>query len=466
MSQTIHVMDLFCGAGGTSSGALAAIEDDLGHRARLTAINHWNVAIQTHTANHPEANHLCVNLDQVNPRNLGYEPRQLDLLWASPECMHHSRARGSQPVNDQSRATAWCVTRFAEALQPGVILVENVPEFLDWGPVGASGQRLQSQKGKIFRSWVTTLRSCGYRVDWRLLRAADYGDPTIRKRLFIQAVRGSRKIVWPEPTHVPNPEAQLFDGRLPWRTARGIINWDHPTESIFTRPRPLKEKTLRRIKAGLFKYGLAPFLVPQHRGHETRDLDRPLQTVVGNATGEGLCVPFLVKVNHGNGDDLNGDMRRAKSLDEPLPTLTAKNGWGLAKPYLIHLRGTSGAASLDEPAPTVTGGGRHLGLVQPYLTKFYSTATCGQSLDEPLHTVTTKDRLALVQPVLVSVGGDTYEVDIHFRMLQPDELAAAQGFPKNYVFTGTKSDTVKQIGNAVPCGLARALCRSVLSQQS
>lgn len=460
------MIDLFCGAGGTSTGALSAVTEDLGGKARMTAINHWPVAIETHTANHPDAVHLCTNLDQINPRQLGYGPREVDLLWASPECMHHSRARGGKPLNDQSRATAWCVTRFAEALQPGVILVENVPEFVEWGPIGAKGQLLPSRKGEIFRAWIGTLESCGYRVDWRLLRAADYGDPTIRKRLFVQAVRGRRKIIWPEPSHVSDPSGNLFEGKLPWRTAREIINWDHPTGSIFNRDRPLKEKTLRRIEAGLIRYGLSPFLVPQGRRMPTRDLDAPFQTVVGNARGEGLCVPYLVKVNHGNGADVNGDQRRVKGLDEPLPTLTAKNGWGLAEPYLIHMRGTSVCNSLDSPAPTVTGGGRHLGLVQPYLTKFYGTGGAGQSLDEPVHTITSKDRMGLVRPVLKAVDGDTYELDIHFRMLQPDELAQAQGFPKGYIFTGTKSDTVKQIGNAVPCGLARALCRAVLSQSS
>lgn len=184
--KTYTIADLFCGAGGTSTGAVEAAKE-AGYKVELTAINHWPIAVATHTTNHPDARHLCTSIDDVDPRKL-YKMGGLDLLWASPECTHHSRARGGKPMNDQSRATGHCVTRWAEALMPPVILVENVPEFLDWGPIGTNGKPLVSRKGTTFRAWVQMLESLGYSVEWRILCAADFGDATTRQRLFVQAV--------------------------------------------------------------------------------------------------------------------------------------------------------------------------------------------------------------------------------------------------------------------------------------
>lgn len=485
-----QIADLFCGAGGTSTGAIDAVKN-AGYQPKLTAINHWPRAIETHHSNHPESRHLCQSIDSIDPRSL-FKFGQLDLLWASPECMHHSVARGGRPVNDQSRATAWCVTRWAEALQPKVILVENVPEFREWGPIGTNGKPLQSKKGEIFRAWCTALESMGYRVDHRILCAADYGDPTTRKRLFIQAVRGRRQINWPEPSHFPIEE-NLFK-KAPYVPAREIINWEHPSTSIFTRKRPLAENTIRRIEIGLRKFGLQPFFVPQQSRHEVRDIDRPYPTITSGG-GEGFCEPFLVQVNFGNdvrenrvstidqplktvvgtpkqglaqpflvrighyGKNGNGSAQ-VNSVDKPVSTVCTKQEHALAEPYLIHLRGTSTARSIDEPTPTVTSGGSHLGLCKPFLTKFNGTGEA-HSIDQPLDTVTTKERFGLVQPI-IEIEGEHYLLDIHFRMLQPDELAAAQGFPPEYQFTGTKTEITKQIGNAVPCGLARALVSAVI----
>lgn len=234
--KILHAADLFCGAGGTSTGLMEAC-DELGIATELTAINHWDVAVATHTANHPCARHLCASLDNLNPRDL-FGDGELDLLWASPECTHHSIARGGKPISDQSRATAWCVVRWAEALRPQVILVENVREFAGWGPIGSNGRPLKKRAGDVFRAWCGALESLGYRVEWRVLCAADYGDPTTRRRLFVYAVRGRRKVVWPEPTHCPDGETDLLGRRLPWVTAREIIDWSLPGKSIYARKRP------------------------------------------------------------------------------------------------------------------------------------------------------------------------------------------------------------------------------------
>jgi DNA (cytosine-5)-methyltransferase 1 len=238
--KALKIADLFSGAGGTSTGAVEAIRA-LGYEAQLTAINHWDVAIATHSKNHPNARHLCTSIDDINPRHL-FKEGELEILWASPECTHHSTARGGKPINDQSRATAWCVIRWAEALRPNIILVENVPEFETWGPIGSNNRPLKSKKGEIFRSWVANLEAIGYRVNWQILQAADYGDPTTRRRLFVQAVRGRKKIVWPNPMYAPAEESDLLGTRKAWRTARDhVIDWSLPGKSIFERKRPLSD---------------------------------------------------------------------------------------------------------------------------------------------------------------------------------------------------------------------------------
>jgi DNA (cytosine-5)-methyltransferase 1 len=583
----ITIADLFCGAGGTSDGALDAIRI-LGHRAQLTAINHWPVAIDTHTANHPEARHLCTSIDEVNPRTL-FKEGELDVLWASPECTHHSLARGGKPSNEQSRATAWCVPRWMEAVRPNVVLIENVPEFKKWGP---------RKNGATFQAWFDACCSMGYKGGVWIARAADYGDPTTRQRLFVQFVRGRRRVVWPDPTHSQSKEADLYTERKPWVPARDIIDWNLPSQSIYERKKPLSPKTMRRIMAGLEKFGLKPFtvrpahgnddrtsdsrraesvekplgvvpcsnefaiceplilsaggpecgarpvsepmgtvlcrdhralaepfLVPQNSSNAPRSVDKPAPTVTCTSRGVGLAEPYLICMEHGGTE---------RDINRPMPTVTTAKGGaiGVAHPFMVKLRGTNDAASLDQPSPTVTATGTHLGLaepflihtahqgdrhaasveqplgtvtgnrgdlalieagvlpqnqggllrpvsepaptiatdgaialVKPYLVKYYGAGNGAESVDRPLATVTAQDRFGLVRPTVI-IRGERYLLDIKFRMLQPKELAGAQGFRKDYVFTGTKTDQVKQIGNAVPRNLARAIVLAALSQKS
>lgn len=264
--------DLFSGGGGTSTGALEALAT-LGMDADLTAINHWEVAVATHRLNHPHARHLCASLDALNPRDL-FDKNKLDLLWASPECTHHSVALGKAPINEQSRATAWCVVRWADALQPPVILIENVPTFATWGPVDDEGRPISSKRGTIFHAWTGALESLGYRLESRLLIAADYGDPTTRQRLFIQAVLGDRAIVWPEPTHSQNGSG----GLRPWVMASDCIRWDINGRSIYRRRPRLSHNTLRRIEVGQRKFGRQPFLVKYFGSATAVSIDEPFDT--------------------------------------------------------------------------------------------------------------------------------------------------------------------------------------------
>jgi DNA (cytosine-5)-methyltransferase 1 len=372
--------DLFCGAGGTSSG-LARACAELNISLDLLAINHWELAIKTHSLNHPTAKHLCENLDGVDPRKL--ITGKLNLLVASPECTHHSLARGGKPVNDQSRASAWHVVRWAEALQPDNILVENVKEFQTWGPLGSNGRPLKTRKGETFQAWCEAIRSLGYTLAYREFVAADYGDATTRVRLFVQARRGRRKISWPEPTHSFDGAPDLFNETMKrWTPARDIIDWSLKGRSILHRERPLAPKTMKRIEAGWKKFGGS----------------KP-------------------------------------------------------KPFLVTFRNHAVPRSLDDPLPTITAGGQHVGICvpEPFIVEFYGTGTA-HSLDQPLHTITTKDRFGLVD----------YDGDWTFRMLQPHELARAMSFGDSYQFAGKRAAIVKQIGNAVPVSLARALCREIL----
>lgn len=451
MSRTLEIADLFCGAGGTSTGALDAARS-LGYVPKLTAVNHWDTAVATHTANHPDARHVCASVDSVNPRHL-YPSGKLDLLWASPECTHHSRARGGKPMQDQSRASGHCVTRWAEALRPDVILVENVREFLDWGPLGENGRPVASKKGATFRAWVGMLESLGYRVDWRILCAADFGDPTSRERLFVQAVRGRRKIVWPEPTHRKGGAADLF-GALPgWRGSREIIDWSLPSQSIFERKRPLAPKTMLRIRSGLERFGLGAFIVSMENGGRVISTEQPINTITTARGGaHGLVEAFLLP------QQTCGVLR---PVSDPAPTVSTAGAIGLVSAFLVQTAhaGPRRPLGMDEPLPTVAGNRGDVALCEPFLVEYYGNGG-SRGLAEPMATVTTKARFGLVQPE-VRIGENRYFLDLRFRMLQPHELASANGFPKDYRFTGTKTEVVKQIGNAVPCGLSRALVSAI-----
>lgn len=380
--KQIHAADLFCGAGGTSEGLLMAA-NEMDADLTLVAVNHWQVAIDTHSLNHPYAQHLCTGLDSItDPRKL-FPKGRLNVLCASPECTHHSVARGGKPMSDQSRSSAWHILRFAEAVYIENIVIENVPEFVSWGPLGANGRPLKSRRGELFQQLIASLRALGYRnVEWKELVCADYGDPTTRKRLFVIA-RRNKAIRWPAPTHVPASQVSgLFaEARKPWRTAREIIDWTIPSKSIFERKRPLADKTLLRIQAGLKKFcGL--------------DVD------LKRCFAEDLR-PFLV-VFRNNQD--------AQSIDEPVPTLTTMGAnVALVQPYVAAMRQGSDCRvkSVDEPLGTVTAGGKIHAIIEPFLAQWDQQGGAGgqRSIDAPVPTVVTKANTGVVEPFLVQAGG-------------------------------------------------------------
>lgn len=404
------IIDLFCGAGGESCGIHEAFARRDEH-VKLFAVNHWVTACETHAANFPSDECICQDITTMIPRNLVKDGQPVELMWASPACTHHSVARGGKPMDDQSRCTPFNVLEWCSELNVKRLIVENVPEFLAWGPLGPDMRPVQSQKGLFFGQFVSYLRGIGYHVDWRVLNAADFGAPTTRRRLFIQAVKkgSGKQLVWPNATNTESPEADLFGSILrPWVPASEVIDWSIPCQPIDDRERPLAPKTMQRIMSGIAKYW-----------------------------GEH-AEPFLVRYNGGE--------HRHHPISAPVPTLDTSNRYGLVQPMILPQQSGAIARPTDRPCPTVATAGA-ISLIQPLIMEYYGNGQC-KPVTEPLGTVTCKERFALVKPEDCRIG---------FRMLQPHELAAAQSFPDWYKFTGTKADVVKQIGNAVCPRVAAAL---------
>ena len=409
------VVDNFAGGGGASSG----IERAIGRPVDI-AINHDPEAVAMHQANHPQTRHLCESVWDVNPREI-CDGQPVGLAWFSPDCKHFSKAKGGKPVEKKIRGLAWVAVRWAATVQPRIICLENVEEFVTWGPLTQDGRPCPRHKGREFRAFVNALQRLGYAVQWRELRACDYGAPTSRKRLFLVARRDGQPIVWPTPTHGP--------GRpQPWRTAAQCIDWSLPCPSIFNRPRPLADATLRRVAEGLRRFVIE------------------------------AAEPFIVRIGHTG----HGDAGKVRSVHEPLSTITSKAEHCLVSAFLAkHYTGVVGS-DLRMPIGTVTSVDHH-SLVTAFLVKFYGSGGQWAGLDEPMHTLPTKDRMGLV-----TVAGEQYRiVDIGLRMLQPRELARAQGFAESYLLDAPhlgrplpKHSQVRMIGNSVCPPMAEALVRA------
>lgn len=421
------IVDLFAGGGGASLG----IEMALGRHVDI-AVNHDPEAVALHTANHPSTRHLCGDVWDVQPREV-CAGRPVDLLWASPDCTYHSKARGGKPHRDPTKATgrrglADVVVRWAREVRPEWIFLENVEEFQDWGPLDENGKPVRACKGQDFRRWVGEITAEGYNVEWREMRACDFGAPTNRKRLFVAAARG-KAIVWPEPTHGP--------GRIPYRTAADCIDWSIACPSIFGRKRPLVEKTLARVARGIRRFVF----------------EAPRPFIVGGA------IPVLI--HSGNGER-KGQAPRVYDVQRPTNTVVAEGvklalvAAFIAKHYGGH---EATGSSLHEPLHTVTTSGQQ-SLVRAFLTQYNGTSV-GQALGAPFNTITTKDRFGVV-----TIEGVDYEItDIGFRMLRPRELYRAQSFPDSYMIdvpgpsgaTLTQTAQIRMCGNSVCPEHARAV---------
>lgn len=576
------VVDLFAGGGGASTGLAAA------YREPDVAVNHDAIAVGVHAVNHPSTMHYTCDVFEVDPI-LATGGRPVGVLWASPDCRHHSKAKGGKPRSKKVRGLAWVVVKWAAACLPRLIHLENVEEFADWGPL-IDGQPCKARKGETFKRWTRQLEQLGYKVEWRELVAADYGAPTIRKRLYVVARRDGRPIVWPRPTH-----HRTGIGLPVWRSAAECIDWSVLGNSIFSRKKPLVEKTCKRIARGLWRHTLtatSPFVVPMTHTGDTRvhsideplrtittaqrgefalahpmivplrgtspghtsthSVEAPLSTITGGGTHHAFVAPHLVDVAHGE-TSRDGTPRRgfgAHDVIKPLGTITAGGvSQAMVAAHIVKFRGESPGHLATDPLPTITAGGNmarpagaahalgiltahmeqanggffdgtgrdlrtpvstilasgsHQQLVQACLVKYYGTGGQHQSVTEPMHTVTTKARMAVVETIsvpsdilspehlagarrvaaflaeylpehipqhcdLILVGGYAI-VDLLLRMLMPRELARAQGFPDSYVIERTadgkpvtKTDQVRLIGNSVCPDVAAAIARANLA---
>lgn len=394
-------VDGFCGGGGWSTGFELAIGEPV-----TIAINHDAAAIEMHRKNHKHTQHYNENIYAVNPRE-AVAGRNVGWAHFSPDCTHFSVAKGGKPVKKEIRSLAWVVVKWAGTVKPRIISMENVKEFMTWGPLiakrdKATGRVLKTdgtvaekgevvpvweqqlipdpkRKGKTFRAFISEMKRLGYAVEWRVLRACDYGAPTSRERLFILFRRDGKPIVWPAPTHGdPHSKAVKSGKLLPWHTAAECIDWNEDITSIFDREKPLAENTLKRIARGIKRF------------------------IAENPE------PFIVQINH------SGEQFRGQKISKPLPTATQKNGIGIVgvkiAPTIMCNNANNLSSKLNEPLHTITTGNRHF-LVAPNLIQYHSetkgSTARGQTVNEPIQTIDTANRYGLTTAFLTKYyGGD------------------------------------------------------------
>ena len=516
-------VDNFAGGGGASTG----IEMAIGRSVDI-AINHDPDAIAMHKANHPHTKHYCEDVWQVDPvEACGGNP--VALAWFSPDCKHFSRAKGGKPVDKNIRGLAWVAVKWALAVRPRILMLENVPEIRTWCPLGADNKPIKERTGETFRGFILALstglpewhlaykemcealsiepnseeakrlqKGLGYKVQYRTLKSCDYGAPTTRKRFYLIARCDGKRIVWAEPTHAPRDSEAVKQGlKLPYRTAADCIDWTIPAKSIFERDKPLAENTMRRIARGIQKFVIdnpEPFIVNYKFNNEPKGTDEPLSTVTA-VNNHYLVAPTLIQYH----SETSKDEVRGQELDEPLmtvdtapryalsvahimknygggyngagsaadaplDTVTAKDHNSLVTAHIMTMRNNMDGQPIDEPLTTISCSGAHHAEVQAFLVKYFSTGAA-KSVNEPLDTITTKDRFALV-----TIHGEEYIItDIKMRMLQPRELFNAQGFPEDYIIDHDadghpypKTKQVARCGNAVTPQVPAALVKANL----
>lgn len=461
--QLLYI-DLFCGAGGTSTGVETARLNKEQCAKVIACVNHDKNAIASHAANHPDALHFTEDIRTLELSSMKAHlkkcraeyPNALVVLWASLECTNFSKAKGGQPRDADSRTLAEHLFRYIDAIQPDYIQIENVEEFMSWGPLDENGKPVSKDKGTSYVNWVNKVCEYGYIFDYRILNSADYGAITSRKRFFGIFAKDGLPIVFPAQTHAKKPTS----GKKKWGAVRNALDFDDKGKSMFGRKKPLVDASLKRIYAGLIKF------------------------VAGGKDA------FLLKYNSIN----QAGKYMPPSIDEPCPTVTTQNRLGLVSVcFLSKAYGgdpMSKNSSIDDPAGTITTIDHH-----QFISIHYGNGVV-KSLDEPAPTITTKDRCALVNPTFIvnqyfgvlhdfiamTDKGLVYHiydtdsepmkqikefmalyniVDIKVRMLRVSELKKIMGFPEDYVLIGTQAEQKKYIGNAVEVTMARVLCEAL-----
>ena len=432
MTNSELIIDCFAGGGGASVG----IEMAIGRKVDI-AINHDPEAIRMHTVNHPGTIHLTEDIFKVDlTKYVG--DKHVSLMWASPDCTSHSKAKGGQPRENGLRILPWAVYKHARDILPDVLIMENVEEIQKWGPLDDKGYPIKEREGEEYQRFVRSMKLLGYNFDSRELVAADYGAPTTRKRWYAIFRRDGLPIQWPEPTHSRYP----MTGLEPWKECGDYVDWSDLGTSIFDRKKPLAEATQRRIANGIKKY----------------IIDNPKPYIVK----DNKAIDFIIQYH---AEQKQGDSR-GQLLSEPIKTIDTSNRYGLVTAFLSKFYKTGVGQGCDEPCHTITTSPGHFGLVSASLVKYYGNDRDGQPMDKPLGTIVTKDRFALVSAFLVSyygredaiwpvdypvgtvtthdryglvgvmaeIEGEAYVIaDIFLRMLKPEELKLMQGFPEDYI---------------------------------
>lgn len=518
-SKNIYFIDLFCGAGGVSMGIKMARNKKGKRMAKIIAcVNHDANAIKSHQANHPNVLHYT---EDIRTLDLSDIVKQVELirkndplaeihLWASLECTNFSKAKGGLPRDADSRTLANHLFRYIEAIHPNHIWIENVREFMSWGPLDDKGKPVSRKQGRDYIRWVNKVCTYGYQFDSKLLCCADYGDYTIRTRYFAQFSKD--EIKWPAKTHSRKPKNKgLFRSLKEWKPVREVLDLEDHGKSIFERKKPLVENSLKRIYAGLIKFvgeGNEDFLMSYYSGNpfsKVHTLDKPSPSLT-TKPHEALVKPVFIAASYGGGIE-----QRVHDLNKPSPTVTAQqrlqtvliqynggraenNVHDVEKPsitlttkdrlaitqFIPMQYGQGGnTASIDQPAWTITTTPKHA-LASAYLMNPQFSSK-GSSLDDPCFTLIAK--MDKRPPYLVNTETGQGQIiiypddnetmikiklfmaeygiaDIKIRMLNINELKRITGLPNDYILFGTKADQKKYIGNAVPTAVVKALIES------
>lgn len=525
MTRLLYI-DLFCGAGGTSTGVNTARVNGERCAEVIACVNHDANAIASHAANHPGALHftedirtlelspLVSHLESCRAKN----PGALVSLWASLECTNFSKAKGGQPRDADSRTLAEHLFRYIEAIDPDYIQIENVEEFMSWGALDADGKPLSRDRGRDYLRWVRNVRSYGYDFEYRILNAADYGARTTRKRFFGIFAKHGLPIVFPEPTHCKKSMPGLFPALEPWRPVSDVLDFSDEGKSVFGRKKPLAEKTLERIFAGLVKFvagGTRAFLVKYNSMSRSGkyippSLDDPCPTVATQGRLALASVSFLSKQFGGspraNNIGVDGPAGTItcrdhhafisvhyghgynRSADAPAATLTTKDRLELVNVRFIDRQyGNGTPAPVDTAASTLTTNPK-LNLVSVRKCHYLLNpqfSSSGSSVDDPCFTLIARmdkrpPSFVTVERggIIVGINADDSPmtvrikefmqlygiVDIYMRMLRIDELKLIQGFPPDYILIGTQAEQKKFLGNAVEVTIARKWCEALCAE--
>ena len=482
-------IDLFCGAGGTSTGVSTATLDGDECAKVIACVNHDANAIASHMSNHPEAMHFTEDIRtlELSPmiahlrKCRAENPETLTVLWASLECTNFSRAKGGMPRDADSRTLAEHLFRYIEAIDPDYIQIENVEEFMSWGDMDPNGRPVSKDKGRCYMRWVKNVKKYGYDFEHRILNAADFGAYTSRKRFFGIFAKRGLPIIWPEQTHCKGGcYDSLFADLLPWRPVKEVLDFSNEGESIFGRKKPLAEKTLERIYAGLVKFvagGKDAFMIKYNSMNQkgkyiAPTIDAPCPTVATQNRLGLAKVCFLSKQFSGDPDSKNISVESPAGaittidhhafitvhygngynlpIDSPAPTLTTKDK--IAKVtcngFLMNPQFESAGSSLEDPCFTLIA---RMDKRPPYLVMTQNGNVAIEIYDtDSAMTVKIKEFM-----VLYAI------VDIKMRMLMISELKLIMGFPIDYVLIGTQAEQKKYIGNAVEVTMSRKLCEAL-----